>query len=370
MDARITLLALHLSGVIGPRRLKSAREAFTHLDDIFGESEERLQALPDWNASSAKKVLGLENPEQRAETELEEARQKGIQVLVEGDVEFPRVFQDLYDPPFVLWIRGQWIQEDSNAIAVIGCRQPTPYGKQTALHLAEGIAKAGYTIVSGLARGIDSLAHRGALKYPKGRTLAFLGSGLLNLYPPENKSLVEEIVSRGAVVSEYPLYAKPLALHFPQRNRLISGAARGVLVVEAKKDSGSFITVDHALEQGRPVFAVPGPIDRPQSEGTHTLIQQGARLVVGVEDIFHELGDLRAETLYKSKSEPGYTPHELNSLTTDEKNLLERLSREPKHLDSLARETSMELSKLHELLLLLEMKGFIQQMPGHCYFKL
>jgi DNA processing protein len=317
-----------------------------------------------------KKVLGMEKPEQRVEAELEEASRMGIQVLVEGDPDFPNVFQDLYDPPFVLWMRGQWIPEDLNAIAVIGCRQPSSYGKQAALRLAEGIAKAGYTVISGLARGIDSLAHRGALKYPQGRTLAFLGSGLLNLYPPENKGLVEEIVSRGAVVSEYPLHSKPLGLHFPQRNRLISGAARGVLVVEAKKDSGSFITVDHALEQGRPVFAVPGPIDHPQSEGTHTLIQQGARLVAGVEDIFHELGDLRAETLYKTKEVSGTTSQDLYLLTQDEKNILERLSHEPKHMDQLAREALMDLPKLNEILLLLEMKGFIQQTPGHCYFRL
>jgi DNA processing protein len=289
---------------------------------------------------------------------------------VEGDSDFPSVFQNLYDPPFVLWAKGELFKEDENAIAIIGCRRPTPYGKHAALHLAEGVARAGYTVVSGLARGIDSLAHRGALKHSVGRTLAFLGSGLLNMYPPENRELAEEITHRGAVLSEYPLHAKPLALHFPQRNRLISGASRGVLVVEANKDSGSFITVDHALEQGRPVFAVPGPIDHPQSEGTHALIQQGARLVTGVEDIFHELGDLRAETLFKSGGGKGRVPPNKELLSAEEQNLLEKMSHEPLHVDQLARETQSDLRKLNELLLFLEMKGFVQQTPGHCYFKL
>ena len=370
MDNRLALLALHLTGVIGPRRLKSAREAFPQLDDVFGAKEERLQELPDWTQPCSKKVLGLIHPAERVEKELEEADHYGIHVLVEGDSKFPAVFENLYDPPFVLWTRGEILMEDENAIAIIGCRRPTPFGKHAALHLAEGVAKSGYTVVSGLARGIDSLAHRGAIKHPQGRTLAFLGSGLLNMYPPENTELAEEIVQRGAILSEYPLHAKPLALHFPQRNRLISGASRGVLVVEANKDSGSFITVDHALEQGRPVFAVPGPIDHPQSEGTHSLIQQGARLVTGVEDIFHELGDLRAETLFKSRGGSGKVPANRDLLSEDEKRLLEKMSHEPKHVDQLARETLIDIRKLNELLLFLEMKGFVQQTPGHCFFRL
>ena len=370
MDDRLTLLALHLTGVIGPRRLKSAQEAFPNLQDVFGAKEERLHELPDWTQPCARKVLSLTNPCERAESELEEASHFGIRVFVAGDPDFPGVFENLYDPPFVLWTRGEILKEDENAIAIIGCRRPTPYGKHAALHLAEGVAKAGYTVVSGLARGIDSLAHRGALKHSQGRTLAFLGSGLLNMYPPENSELAEEVSQRGAVISEYPLHAKPLALHFPQRNRLISGASRGVLVVEANKDSGSFITVDHALEQGRPVFAVPGPIDHPQSEGTHSLIQQGARLVTGVEDIFHELGDLRAETLFKSSGGMGKVPANPAQLSEEEKNLLEKMTYDPRHVDQLEREIQMDLRKLNELLLFLEMKGFVQQTPGHCYFKL
>ncbi len=363
-----TLLALHLSGVIGPRRLKAARAAFGDLSDVFGAPEEVLAELPDWTLSCAHKVLSLEDPLGRVGIELEEAGKHGIEVLVEGAEDFPLVFKELYDPPFVLWRLGQLSPEDEKAIAVIGCRRPSAYGKQAAFRLSEDIARAGYTVVSGLARGIDSLAHQGALHYPAGRTLAFLGSGLLNLYPPENHRLADEIRERGALLSEYPLRSKPLSMHFPQRNRLISAASRGVLVVEAKMDSGSFITVDHANDQGKPVFAVPGPITQSQSEGTHALIQQGAKLVMGAEDIFHELGDLRAGTVFKTRLV--LSPPSTRDLAQEEKQVLEKLGATPLHVDLLSRETRTELRKLNEILLTLEMKGWVQQAPGHCYFKI
>lgn len=369
MNHRLSLLALHLTGVVGPRRLKSAREAFPELLDVFGASEEKLAQLRDWTAACARKVLAVTEPLRRVEEELERAEQSGIQAVVEGEEGFPPVFNDLYDPPFVLWQKGKYLPEDERSIAVVGCRKPSVYGRQIALRLAEDIAKAGYTVVSGLARGIDSLAHQGALRHPKGRTVAFLGSGLLNLYPPENAALAEAVAERGALFSEYPLQARPLALHFPQRNRLISGAAKGVLVVEAKKDSGSFITVDHALEQGRTVFAVPGPIHNAQSEGAHALIQQGAKLVMGAEDIFHELHDLGAEAVYKSRSLKASLPPGEIELTEEEKKVLEKLGYTPLHVDALAREAGVALRRLNELLFLLEMKGLVQQAPGHCYFK-
>jgi DNA processing protein len=369
MTEKEVLLALHLTGVIGPRRLKGAREAFKRLEEIWGASEEKLAGLNDWTPSCARKVLELKEPLKSVENELEEAAANGIQALVEGGPGFPKVFETLYDPPFVLWIKGEYHPEDEKAVAVIGCRKPTPYGRQVALRFAEDIAKAGYTVVSGLARGIDSIAHLGALKHPKGRTLAFLGSGLLNLYPPENRQLADAVVEQGALLSEYPLHTKPLALHFPQRNRLISGCALGVLVVEAKKDSGSFITVDHALNQGKAVFAVPGPIDHSQSEGTHALIQQGAKLVMKVEDIFHEFQDLHAETLLKSRSASSPSVN-LDDLTPEEKTVLDKLTYTPVHVDLLARETCILLRRLNELLLMLEMKGLVHQAPGHCYFKI
>lgn len=370
LNERMSLLALHLSGVVGPRRLKSVRSTFPILGAVFGTTEDLLSNLEDWNPSSARKVLSLTDPLGRVQEELEKAQSQGIRVLVDGDVDFPDVFKDLYDPPFVLWCQGTLLPSDRNSIAVIGCRKPSSYGRSAALKISEDVVRAGYTVVSGLARGIDSLAHIGALKYPGGRTIAFLGSGLSHIYPPENRKLAQEIVDRGCLVSEYPLYSKPLSMHFPQRNRLISGASKGVLVVEAKKDSGSFITVDHALEQGRPVFAIPGPITHEQSEGTHALIQQGAKLVTNVEDIFHELQDLRAETLYKSRPLTETQMATELELTTEEKGLLDKLTFTPAHVDAIVRETQIPSRRLNEILLTLEIKGKVQQTPGHCYFKI
>ncbi len=353
--------------MVGPRRLLSLRETYSDLSDVFGLTEEVLGSLTNWTPASARKVLAFKDPGGQVERELLRAEKNGISVLVEGDNAFPQVFANLYDPPFVLWRAGEYLPEDEKAIAVIGCRKPSIYGKQAALKLGEDIARAGYTVISGLARGIDSTAHQGALEFPKGRTVAFLGSGLLNLYPPENRKLALEIAARGAIFSEYPLMSKPLAMHFPQRNRLISGSSRGVLVVEANKDSGSFITVDHALEQGKPVFAVPGPIHQKQSEGAHALIQQGAKLVTGVEDIFHELHDTHARTVFKSRAVT-MAPSEDN-LGVEERLVLEQLAYEPVHIDALARLSGLNPRRLNELLLSLELQGFVQQAPGHCYFK-
>jgi len=368
MNQRFTLLALHLTGVVGPRRLESLKASFpSNLSDVFGITEEKLAEFENWTPASAKKVLSFDHPQEKAEQEIEKAEHKGIEVLIEGDEQFPKVFENIYDPPFVLWKNGNYLPDDEKAIAVIGCRRPSAYGKQAALKLGEDIARAGYTVVSGLARGIDSIAHQGALKFPKGRTIAFLGSGLLNMYPPENKKLASEIASRGAVFSEYPLFSKPLAMHFPQRNRLISGSSKGVLVVEANKDSGSFITVDHAIDQGKPVFAVPGPIHQKQSEGAHALIQQGAKLVTGVEDIFHEIQDAHAQTVFKSRRV--LTAPSEENLSNEEKSVLDHLAYTPVHVDILARMAGMQPRRLNELLLALELQGFVQQAPGHCYFK-
>ncbi|HVM33658.1 MAG TPA: DNA-processing protein DprA [bacterium] len=367
MDERQSLLALHLTGVVGPRRLVSLKGAFARLEAAFGSTEDRLAYLPNWTTSVARKVLSLKDPEASAQRELERAGELGIRCLVEGDADFPGVFRDLFDPPFVLWMKGHYLPEDERALAVIGCRQPTAYGKDLAARLAQDLARCGYTVVSGLARGIDSCAHQGALRHPQGRTLAFLGSGLLNLYPPENRKLADRVVERGALFSEYPLDAKPLALHFPQRNRLISGAAKGVLVVEANQNSGSFITVDHAVDQGKPVFAVPGPIHHHQSEGTHSLIQQGARLVVGVQDIFDELNDKRAERHWRAEPRPA---PEAVEVTEEEKMLLAHLDSDPRHVDALSRLAGLPSRRLNEILLVLEMKGLVEQAPGHCFLKL
>lgn len=368
MSDRNALLALHLTGVVGPRRLLSAKKKYRDLWDVFGAEEESLSQLPDWNPSCARKVLSLGHPLERVQRELHEGEQMGAHAWVEGDEDFPKVFEGLYDPPFVLWRKGDYRPEDEKAIAVVGCRHPTVYGALAAKELAGQIASYGYTVVSGLARGIDTAAHSGALELRTGRTLAFLGSGLGDVYPPENKALAERIVERGAVLSEYPLAARPLALHFPQRNRLISGASRGVLVVEAGEGSGSLITVDHALEQGKTVFAVPGPIHAPQSQGTLELIRQGAKLAARAEDILLELGELVSEPVRDSRTMGG-RPKPTAPLTEEEAGLIEFLTCSPIHLDGLARESGLPARRLNEMMLVLEMKGYVRQVPGNQFVR-
>jgi DNA processing protein len=272
----------------------------------------------------------------------------------------------MFDPPFVLWVKGEYRSSDEKGLAVVGCRRPSAYGKAAALQLAEEIASYGYTVISGLARGIDSAAHEGALAYAHGRTVAFLGSGLNDIYPPENRSLAEKISANGAVISEYPLDARPLALHFPQRNRLISGASRGVLVVEAGEGSGSLITVDHALEQGKTVFAVPGPIHHMQSQGTNELIRQGAKLIMRAEDILLELGELVPDST-AGKSSPRVSARSSENLTEEENRVLEKLSFAPVHVDPLSRESGIPPRRLNEMMFILEMKGYIKQLPGNVY---
>ena len=365
MDSRTALLALHLTGVIGPRRLLAARKRYADLSDVFGATPEDLAALPDWTAACARKALALDKPWDRVHQELEKAQVLGVACLVEGDEEFPTVFSDLYDPPFVLWRRGTYTEKDCRALAIVGCRKPSSYGRSASKQLAEQLTTYGYTIVSGLARGIDTAAHEGALENPRGRTIAFLGSGLNELYPPENKKLAFRIAERGALFSEYPLDARPLALHFPQRNRLISGSSKGVLVVEAGEGSGSLITVDHALDQGKTVFAVPGPIQHSQSEGTHELIRQGAKLVIRAEDILAEFGEL---TRPKGEAARRAVPP-TGSLSEEEGNVLERMGFSPVHVDALARDAGLSARRLSEVLLILEMKGFVKQTPGNSYVK-
>jgi len=222
------------------------------------------------------------------------ARENKVKTLGIADKDYPTNLRYIYDPPATVYLKGNIVPEDNIAIAIVGSRRATHYGLKNAKSLAFELAVRGITIVSGLARGVDSAAHRGALE-AKGRTIAVLGSGLNVIYPKENERLAEEIAQNGAVISEFPLDAGPQRYHFPRRNRVISGLSLGVVVVEAAQKSGALITANCALEQGREVFALPGKIDSFTSRGTHDLIKQGAKLVESIEDIIEELEPLNLE---------------------------------------------------------------------------
>lgn len=283
----------------------------------------------------------------------------------------------IYDPPPVLYVKGTLTRADNLAMAIVGCRRCSHYGTEQASRFSHLLASAGFTIVSGLARGIDSAAHRGALA-AKGRTIAVQGCGLSNVFPPENRALFDQIAENGAVVSELPLTYEPLSENFPARNRIIAGLSMGVLVVEATYRSGALISAQAALDNNREVMAVPGRIDSPTSAGCHKLLRQGARLVGGIEDIMDTLGHVGeglkdyAETAADAADQKAqgnlFDLSRLN-LTDEENAILYHLNSEPVHLEELIAQTQLPPGKVNASVISLQLKGIIKQLPGNTFIK-
>jgi DNA processing protein len=285
--------------------------------------------------------------------------QNSISVVPFNDSRYPETLKELPDAPIVLYMKGNIDDEDRFAISIVGSRKLTPYGEAVTQRLSSELASAGFTIISGMARGIDTLAHKSALA-SGGRTIAVLGSGLDICYPAENKGLMNRITSSGCVISEFPPGTMPNRENFPRRNRLISGLSLGVLVVEATATSGSLITAKQAIEQNKEVFAVPGNITSPNAEGTNRLIQQGARIVLNTENIIEELAPvLRGFIRAREREIP---------LTDEENNISTILTREPKHIDMLSRESGLPPHKILGLLLSLELKGIARQSSGKKFY--
>lgn len=286
---RAALLLNMVSGV-GPRIFCRLIDTFGTAERVFGSTAADLQSVPGVGTSLAKAILSA--PQQiEVEQELEDCARNEIRLLMFGDEDYPVELAQIHDPPMVLYCKGSLLPQDRLAIAMVGSRHVTDYGVKVAKQFGRGLAQAGFCVVSGLARGADAESHRAALS-AGGRTIAVLGSGLLNLYPPEHAELAREIAKQGAVLSEVPLHRPPHAGAFPQRNRIVSGLSLGVLVIEASSRSGALITARHAMEQNREVFAIPGRIDNRGSHGCHDLIRDGATLVQDVEDILDALGPL------------------------------------------------------------------------------
>jgi len=276
--------------------------------------------------------------------------------------------KNIYDPPVALYVKGEILPEDDIAIAIVGSRKASFYGMQTAERLGYELASRGVTIVSGMARGIDSSAHRGALKANK-RTIAVLGSGLANIYPEEHIILAEEISSKGAVISEFAMETIPDRGNFPKRNRIISGLSKGVVVVEAAQKSGALITADCALEQGKEVFAVPGKVDSLTSKGTNGLIKQGAKLAETVEDVLEEL-NLKNHPHPGSglRPDPGWGWYG-TKLDKTESIVYNLLSSDPQHIDEVSDVTGLGISEISKTLLNLELRKLVKQLPGKNYVK-
>lgn len=306
--------------------------------------------------------------ERHAERERRQAEKRGVRLLSWDDPDYPALLRTLPDPPLLLYVLGE-LRQAVVRIAVVGSRHATSYGKRVATGLGLGLAARGAEVVSGGARGIDTCAHRGALE-EGGRTIAVLGSGLSLPYPRENSELFDRIAAAGAVLSEFPLEQPPRPENFPRRNRLISGLSAAVVVVEAAARSGSLVTAGHALEQGREVLAVPGPVSSERSVGCHRLIQQGARLVQNVDDIVTELSPMYRDALVAPASarpaaagDPVAVPG-----TPDEDAVLALLDAvEPLHLDELAERVAFGIARLQAALFGLELRGVLEVLPGRYY---
>lgn len=296
-----------------------------------------------------------------------------IRKITMDDAEYPKNLRNIYDPPKQLYVNGTLLAQDEFAVALVGSRRASIYGLEACEKLAYELASRGVTVVSGMARGIDSAAHRGALK-ARGRTIAVMGSGHNDIYPPENKELYAEIAKTGAVVTEYENDVPPLPENFPKRNRIISGLALGVVVVEAARNSGALITARLALEQGREVFAVPGKISSNTSAGTNELIKDGAKLVQSVDDILEELSHLDIKPLSseeKAKSDDSIAKmtkaYIYNSLTEDERKIYKILSDEPIYIDEISEKSKLKPAVTTKVLLNLELKRLVKELPGKLF---
>jgi DNA processing protein len=343
------------------RRLWSLIEHFGSPRAAWEASVKDLDAVPGWEGERAG---GLAERRSQLDPQKEAGRldSLGISFACHTDPDYPENLAAIYDPPPVIFFRGSLKAAGKLSVAIVGTRKPSPYGLVVAEKLAKDLTALGITIISGMARGIDSAAHRGALA-GNGRTIAVLGCGPDVVYPRENKKLMEDIINNGAVVSEFPPGTQPEAWRFPVRNRIISGLSQAILVVEAAEKSGALITADFALEQGRDVMAVPGNIVNPLSRGPHRLIKQGARLIEGAGDVLDELG---IEKLF-----PVQTGEEAGKMkmSRDEETLYGLLSLEPIALDELITRSGILPQKAMAALMYLEIKGLTRQLPGKFYIR-
>lgn len=341
---------------VGPAKLRRLLDRFGDLEEAWFASGPALleagldQRTVDMVLDARRRVRPVQ--------ELEKVLRLGVQVLTLGDESYPARLKEIYDAPPVLYVRGQLKAEDEWCVSIVGTRRATPYGREVAERLAADLARQKVTVVSGLARGIDSAAHRSAVQ-AGGRTIAVLGSGVDVIYPAENGKLAETLMRQGALVSEYPLGTKPDAGNFPPRNRIISGLSLGVVVVEAGEASGANWTVRFALEQNREVFAVPGSIFAPMSRGANKLIQEGAKLVTSYQDVLSELNLQMVGQQMEMK--------ELLPADEVEAALLKHLSGEPTHIDEVRRATGLPIARVSATLTMMELKGMVRQVGGTSY---
>jgi DNA processing protein len=391
---------VHLSIIpgVGYQTIRRLLTAFESAQRALDATLEELTQVEGLTANiSQQLVSGKSRVSVDQELELIEAH--NCHVLAINDSAYPMLLKEIADPPPLLYVRGELGQPDAPSITIVGTRSPTNYGKTISRQLSQQLAESGITVISGFARGIDTCAHQGALQ-ANGRTIAVLGNGLSQIYPAENRELADEIMKSGALISEFPMTVPPFPKNFPRRNRVVSGMSSGTVVVEASIRSGSLITARHAAEQGREVFAVPGQIFSNQSKGSHQLINQGAKLINAIDDIWEAFPNRRLTPSLTSPPTP--LPLDQNDsargrvnsnlfaevsardtsigstgtssanpsvqatqqLSTDERAILEAIGVPCSHIDQIARTTALPMNKVSSALVMLELKGIVQQMPG------
>jgi DNA processing protein len=359
----LALLRLLMVPGIGPTRVRNLIGHFRHSAAVLQATTAALCRVNGIDQILAEAIRQAP-PDEIAAQQISLLAAHHARIVTFWDDDFPSALKAIDDAPVALFVQGDFQQADKYCIAIVGTRQPTAYGSMVTERLTNDLVARGLAIVSGLARGVDTLAHRSALK-AGGRTLAVLGSGLDMIYPPENRRLADEVSANGVVISEYFFGVKPDAVNFPRRNRIIAGLALGVLVIEAGESSGALITAAMALEQGREVFAAPGNIFSPKSIGTHRLIQEGARLVRSADDV---LSELTAQLDLFGKA--NRTPLPASILSEAEQRLFDLLSHEPVHVDALARRANLSSAQALATLLQLEFKNTVKQLPGKMFVKM
>ncbi len=359
-------LALERVPGIGPLSIARLIKAFGSPDKALQASSEKIRQA-GLTQRAAENIGSSNIANEKILKDIETLRDIGAHVITRWDPNYPENLQEIYDPPALLFVRGEFGARDVNAVAVVGTRNPTHYGVEITQAITRDLVRAGITIVSGLARGIDTAAHWAALR-DGGRTLGVLGCGIDVCYPKENKELVDHIAQNGAVISEFRPGVSPLATNFYRRNRIVSGLSKGTLVVEAAPRSGSLITAAHALDQNREVFALPGSVFNKRSWGPHHLLKEGAALVESAEDIISALfgpANKTAPSMHRQME-----LEELRDLSETGKAVFEAIDLDPVHIDSLCETLGIDAGRLSGVLLELELQGLIRQHPGKMFSRM
>src|SRR6476646_983866 len=365
MNSTEACIALNMLPTMGPVRLRRLLEVFGEPERVLAAKRDELRRIEGIGNEVAEQISNWESVVDLG-AELKRISDFGASVITQTSPTYPKSLREIHSPPIVLYVWGEVQERDHHAIGVIGARRTTHYGTESAKKLAYQLAYSGLTVISGLARGIDTAAHQGALA-AKGRTIGVIGSGLARLYPPENAALAEKIRSgNGAIISEFSMDIEPDRQTFPMRNRIISGWSHGILVVEAGLNSGALITASQAIEQGRSVYAVPGHINAPSAMGSNRLIQQGAKLVMDASDILDDLQILLPE----AKPSPQAAARPLPPLSDEERRVYDSIDATETSIDDIAAKSQLPSSAVSSTLLQLELKRLVKQLPGKYFVKL